>query len=280
MRVHLIAASVLMTVALAGCGADDDGGANDARPAPSVTTSPSARTPPSGTERCGGDRLASAKPVQVPSARGALYGLEAGTGSKALLLIHGSGSGGVCVWQRELPAFAAAGYRVLAIDHGCIGSSACPAGPADLVADIRAATEHLRATNASSVVVIGASAGTAQVIAAAATSTVPLTAAVALSPAFLDQPVSTAGDGPKTARQAPASVRVPILYVVAADDRLASVTDTKALHDATPAAHRNLLSVPAGGHAQQLLYATRDSDAAFGGAIYDGVIAFVRKHST
>lgn len=192
-----------------------------------------------------------------------------------MLLIHGSGARGVCVWPKEIPTLAAAGYQVLAIDHACVGASDCPTVAHDLVDDIEAGVRHLRSRGARTVVVVGASAGTAEVIVSAAVPTVPLTAAVALSPVGLDRPVRPAGRTPRTAREASARIRVPMLYVVAADDTVSSPHDTRALYATTPPTHRSILDLPSGGHAQQLLFAGDD----IGGPVYERFLAFLRRHS-
>lgn len=268
----------VLVIAGAGCGGTSPGDARSTSPDSSaaVTVSPSKRTL-TAVERCGGTELMGATTVRIPLAGDALYGIQAGTGARAVLLIHGSGQRGVCVWRQEIPALAAAGFRVLAIDHRCVGESTCTASATDLVADIAEAVRHLRATGATAVTVIGASAGTAQVIVAAGTPAVPLTAAVALSPGRLDDDVRSGGEVPRTARQAAPRIRVPTLYVVAADDPLSSVPDTKALHDATPQTYRRLVSLPSGGHAQALLYRDGASAGAPAGPVYDGVLAFLRR---
>jgi pimeloyl-ACP methyl ester carboxylesterase len=261
-------------------------GAEPAGPSGSQTGSASAPAPapstPAAAQRCqvADPGLAGATPVRIAVPDGSLYGIEAGSGPRGVVLVHGTGAQGLCVWRREIPALTAAGYRVLAFDHRCVGASTCAAGGVDLVADIAAAATHLRAGGAGTVTVIGASAGTAQVIVAAATPAVPLSAAVTLSPGRLDTDVRAGVGEPRTARQAGPLVRVPILYIVAGDDRQSSVPSTQALHDATPAAYRTILAAPTGGHAQQLLYPDADPSGSPGGPGYDAVLAFLRRHSS
>ena len=67
-----------------------------------------------------------------------------------MLLIHGSGKRGACVWPKEILALAAAGYHVLAIDHACVGASDCPAGEGDLVDDTPAGARYLQNPGARS----------------------------------------------------------------------------------------------------------------------------------
>ena len=221
-----------------------------------------------------------AEVVDVPPTEGGvrLSACVAGTGDRGLLLIHGSGGQGRCVWQREIPSFVDAGYQVMAIDHACVGDSDCVDSPADddAVRDIAAATAALRERGATSVGVIGASYGTAQVIVAAASPEVELDAAVALSPGRLDTDVrpETAPE-PRAAAAAPPSVDVPMMYVVSRTDDLSSVPATRALFRETPADGRELIVVPT-GHAQAMLY---PDDALFAdppsGRTFDRVLAFL-----
>ena len=275
---------VLLTTGLllVGCGSPEAarpaGSAAATGPAggaPSSSAQSSPTAAPDGAARCGSPGLASARGVRLPAERGALYALNAGTGARGVLLIHGSGRSGVCVWPKEIPGLAAAGYHVLAIDHSCIGESACPSGEKDLVNDIAVGTRYLLTHGARSVVVVGASAGSAQVVVAAAVADVPLNAAVSLSAARLDSTVRPTGQTPRTAWEAAPLVRVPILYMIAADDTVASVPDTRALHTATPAKYRSIVELPTGGHAQQLLLAGSD----LGGPAYQQFIAFLNQHS-
>jgi pimeloyl-ACP methyl ester carboxylesterase len=274
--------ATLLGLAVTGCAGSSP--SNDrAAPGQAPASSPAIVAAPkplqSAAERCGGEPPAEMTPVQFTLAQDTLYGLRAGKGARGVLLIHGSGERGVCVWQQEIPALAAKGFHTLAIDHRCVGQSTCVGNPVDLVADIAAAAQHLRAAGATTVTVIGASAGTAQAIVAAAAPAVPITAAVALSPGRLDYDVRRTGAEPRTARLAAPAIRVPVLYVVAADDRLSSVVDTQALNEATPRPHRGLLSLPDGGHAQQLLYPGGTAAEAPAGPVYEAVLTFLRRHS-
>ena len=221
-----------------------------------------------------------AEVVDVPATEGGvrLSAVVAGAGDRGLLLIHGSGGQGRCVWQREIPSFVDAGYQVMAIDHACVGDSDCVDFPADddPVRDIAASAAALRERGATSVGVIGASYGTAQVIVAAAAPDVELDAAIALSPGQLDADVrpETAPE-PRTPAAAPPSVDVPMMYVVSPTDDLSSVPATRKLFRATPAEGRELIVVPT-GHAQAMLY---PDDALFAdppsGRTFDRVLAFL-----
>ena len=203
-----------------------------------------------------------------------LAAIEAGVGTIGVVLVHGSGNAGRCVWTREIPTLTEAGFHILAIDHACVGVSGCP-DDKDLVADIDAAAAELRRLGADVVAVIGASAGTAETIVAGAHA--DLDAVVALSPLRLDAAVTLTP--PASVDAAAGTIRVPTLLVVGTDDRNASVDAVTALSKVIPEGLATLLVVDGGGHAQELLYpegATADSTP--GGPTYDAVLAFLHEH--
>lgn len=78
------------------------------------------------------------RPFVIPSGGGHLSGVSARTGKRGIVLIHGSGSRGICVWLKELPWLAA------------VGGSSCPQ-PTDplLEARIVNATSNGSAQNGS-----------------------------------------------------------------------------------------------------------------------------------
>ncbi len=254
-----------MAVLLAGCGAasptgTDDPGASDPGP-----TAAAPRCMPDGA----------AEEIFFEAADGImLAAVEAGEGPLGVVLVHGSGNQGRCVWTRETPSLTEAGFHILAIDHACVGASDCP-DEKDKVADIAAAAEELRRRGAETVAVIGASAGTAETIVAGAH--VDLDAVVALSPTGLDVAVTLTQ--PDTVTVAAGDIQVPTLLVVGTDDRHASVDAVTGLSESIPAGVATLLVVEDGGHAQELLYpegATADPEP--GGPTYDAVIAFLHEH--
>jgi pimeloyl-ACP methyl ester carboxylesterase len=203
-----------------------------------------------------------------------LAGVEAGEGSLGVVLVHGSGNLGRCVWMNETPALVEAGFHILAIDHACIGVSESQ-DEKDKVADIASAAAELRRRGAEVVAVIGASAGTAETIVAGAH--VDLDAIVALSPMAFD--VAMTVSAPDTVNAAAASITVPTMLVVGTDDRNASVDAVTALSQILPAGVGTLLVVDGGGHAQELLYPEGGTaDSPLGGPTYDAVIAFLNEH--
>ena len=85
------------------------------------------------------------------------YRIE-GDGARTLVLVNGLADD-LESWGLQVPAFLAAGYRVLRFDNRGIGKSACPPGPyttALMAADAKALIDHL---GLSSVHMLGVSMG-------------------------------------------------------------------------------------------------------------------------
>jgi len=100
--------------------------------------------------------------VSFPTADGGtVWADEYGEGPRGLVLAHG-GRFTKESWVAQAPVFAAAGFRVVAIDFRGRGRSAGgSAGDSDegYALDVLAAVRHLRRTGAESVAVLGASFG-------------------------------------------------------------------------------------------------------------------------
>lgn len=92
---------------------------------------------------------------------GVVHGDEFGAGDHAVLLAHG-GRFTKESWSAQVPAFVAAGYRVLAIDFRGRGKSHGgdqPNAMRDAYLDVVAAVRYLRASGATEVSIVGASFG-------------------------------------------------------------------------------------------------------------------------
>jgi pimeloyl-ACP methyl ester carboxylesterase len=259
------AAAVTIAVLLAGCAGASPSGSGD--------PTASEQSPTVAAPRCMPD--VDAEEITLEGVDGTLLaGVEAGDGPLGVVLIHGSGNLGRCVWTNEIPALTEAGFHILAIDHACVGASDCP-DDKDKVADVASAAAELRRRGAEVVGVIGASAGTAETIVAGAH--VDLDAVVALSPMAFD--VAMTLTAPDTVNAAASAITVPTMLVVGTDDRNASVDAVTALSRSLPAGIGTLLVVEGGGHAQELLYPEgATADSVPGGPTYDAVIAFLKQH--
>lgn len=267
--VGLVMAAILF---VGGCASGDgSGGGGDATSSPAGSASsvaaagPTPSEPPlrPAEERCAGIPIATTTRPVVHAAGGSFVsGLEAGSGNTVVLLVHGSGSRGLCVWAKELPWLAAAGHRVLAVDLPCVGNSPCPAGPPKPLAALTDVVTHLtEAAPKAKVVVIAASAGGPIAVHLASRADSGITAAVALSPAGIEGVVDE-GEMKVSTPEAADSVRVPTLVVTDPDDTSVDAATISRLATDPPAA-LTVEALPAGsGHAQEVLYDTQNPTRA------------------
>lgn len=240
---------VAAAFALTSCS-DGPGGSGSAPPANGTTpTSPSTAPPTTPTpqelgQRCMADAAGVETAMFGPSGQ-QLFGAFLGEGERGVVLVHGSGSRGLCSWLGEVPWIAEGGFRVVAYDQACVRASQCSDAMTEQGGVAQAVLE-LRSRGASSVVVVGASAGGPIMVEAASTPADGAVGFVALSPA---------GAVPA------ATPTKPLL--VAADPSDSSV-DTAALlelHQQAPSlVHHE--EVTGGGHAQELLYGPAGPPAA------------------
>lgn len=263
----------VLTLGTSACAGATGGAQPPATGAPSTGTlpigptrqpdSPSGSRAPTTTvslvERCGtdveGDRP---QPFHITTSSGeTLYAVRVGAGSRALVLVHGSGRRGLCNWTAELPWLADAGYLVIAFDAACVGESSCRTATTRDVDDLVDVLDHVRRDGAVATVVVAASAGGPLAAEVATRRGAALDAAVALSPAGLEP--GSAG-------------RVPLLIAHAQDDESTSQARLKAAAESTGAVLRIL---PAGtGHAQELLYSGQ-GPSAFRASLFD----FLKQHT-
>jgi len=201
------------------------------------------------TERCGGIETPETETLRVDSSTGEqLYAVGAGSGETAVVLVHGSGTVGVCAWAADIGWLGDAGLRVVGYDAACVGNSTCESDDPAPVEDLASVVASVRDDGAERVVVLAASAGGPMAPQIAADPDGGVDAAVALSPAELD--LAVAGSELSTA-DAAAAATVPVLYVLAEGDPYAEPADVRALAEASPTAE---VFVPRGsGHAQELL---------------------------
>ncbi|HET9421539.1 MAG TPA: alpha/beta fold hydrolase [Nocardioides sp.] len=232
---------LVVAVLVAACSEETD----DAAPPPEVARV----TDEALTDRCGGIETPETETTRVDSSTGEqLYAVAAGTGETAVVLVHGSGTIGVCAWAADIGWLADAGHRVIGYDAACVGNSTCDADEPAPVDDLASVVATARDGGAERVVVLAASAGGPMAAQIAAVPDAGVDGAVALSPADLSLEVP--GSDLSTA-DAAAAATVPVLYVLAEDDPYAEPAEVRTLADASPTAE---LLVPRGsGHAQELL---------------------------
>jgi pimeloyl-ACP methyl ester carboxylesterase len=140
--------------------------------------------------------------------RGVIYADVYGQGERGLVLAHG-GRFNKESWSKQAREFAAAGFRVAAIDFRGYGQSSGP-GQADplsapLQLDVLAAVRYLRKAGAKTVSVVGGSMG----------GEAAADASIASERGEIDRLVllGAAPNGPAE------KIKAPILFIVARDDR-------------------------------------------------------------
>jgi dienelactone hydrolase len=216
----------------------------------SLAVSAAAAAPEPPAQRCGPPAHRAAT-LAIRTADGVrLDGAVVGHGSRGVVLVHETGSLGLCGWWPYAVRLAAAGFHVLLFDMRCAGLSACPDGAraSDTVADVVAAVHRLRALGARTVDLVGASYGGSVALAAAAR--LPHIAALAdLSGDELGAP----------AFRAASAVHVPVLLAVAREDPYVSLAQERALYRRSASRDKHLSILPASaGHGWDML-----ADASF-----------------
>jgi pimeloyl-ACP methyl ester carboxylesterase len=258
-----VAAAVLALCA-AGCASPpraSTGGA--AGGGPSVTGTPTApdapasppsaspAPPPSAIAQLCGPPNGPGRMVTFRAADGVrLAAIEAGTGSRGVVLVPELGSSVKCGWWPFAARLATHGFHVLLFDHRCTGASTCPAGNAgsDLMPDIRGAVTRLRRDGATKVALAGASQGASEVLIAGTLPPPGVTGVVALSADELTIPLASA-PYPATAVAAAPRLRLRVLLAVAESDPEVSVPDTRRLFTRTGSAGKRLVVLGArAGH--------------------------------
>ena len=147
------------------------------------------------------------------------------------------------------------GLRAFALDLRCFGRSACPEGEAKgrVVDDLDAAAE-LRRRGVTRVALVGASMGGAAVLIAGTRVQPPVAAVVSLSGEA--DPTNLVGGIPLNAGAAVDQPRVPTMFVVATNDRYASVEETRTMYRAVKSEAKRLEVLSGdfdGGHGWALL---------------------------
>jgi pimeloyl-ACP methyl ester carboxylesterase len=188
----------------------------------------------------------SARPFWFRTSAGArLVGVALGRGRTGLVLAHGRGQD-LCEWLPRAQAFAAQGYQALAFDFEGFGGSRPGSGPdARIDTDVVAAAAQLRRRGADRIVLIGSSMGATAVLAAATRIRPAVAGVVSLS--------GPAAFGAVNAWAAMPQLRVPVLFVAAADDQ-PFVGAARAMYRRVRVADKRLLIVRRGHGSTMLAY--------------------------
>lgn len=268
-----IAAAAAALVALAGCASDEPAsiGSPDEQSAASTPTPSATETTASGPidpeQRCaarmGGfeDVVAELEALTIDSPSGAqLYAVTAGSGPRGVLIV---GSGffelGVCYWLPTLGWLPDQGFQVLTYDDRCQYESTCSDDPRHLD-DIEAGVAALRDRGATEIVLVGASSSGAHALLAAARPESGFSALVSLSSYEVLVESDTTDSEYATPVEAVPNITVPVMYAITEGDQGLTVSETRAMFEATPTEGSSLQVLPErSGHAQSMLFTGLDA---------------------
>ena len=194
-----------------------------------------------------------------------LPAVEMGKGARGVVLVPEAGSQGECGWMAYAGELAAKGLHVLVFDMPCQGASSCPKAETDEgVPAVDTALNELHSDGATTIVLVGASAGATTALAAeagSAASSAPGVAAV----------VALSADELGTLPAKAATIHVPVFMAVADGDPSIPTAAERGLFDelAAPPSLRTLTVRSAGsGHGWDLL-----ADKGFQGTVTDFITA-------
>ena len=255
MNRHRILALVALALVAGACSSGPTPGSK-AGTAPPATTSGGPGSAVSA--RCGPPDAA-ASLVRFRATDGTrLDGALVGSGRIGVVLLH-EYPNNLCGFWPYAVYLAGKGLRVLDVDRRCFGESSCPASAkSGVVDDVAGAVAELKRRGASSVAVVGASAGGSAALVAGASLGSKVSSVVSLS-GERDLILIMGAAGPPDAVPLVRRLTSPTLYVVATGDRIVSVEDTRAMFAATRARdkHLEVLGAPyTGVHGWNLLTST------------------------
>ena len=208
-----------------------------------------------------------------------LNGVLVGSGTTGVILVHQSHPEDLCDLWPFADHLAQHGMQAFAIDLRCFGRSACPSGAAAgrVIDDIAAAAAELRRRGATRVAVVGASMGGAAALIAGNRLQPPPAAVVSLSGET--DPTELVGGIPLDAGAAVGHLRVPTMFVVAADDQYVSVAETRTMYQAVRTSDKRLLALAGeytGRHGVELL---TDPGGGRFTSVATQVVAFLTAHT-
>src|SRR6266571_2112715 len=208
-----------------------------------------------------------------------LDGALVGSGRTGVVLLH-EYPNNLCGFWPYAVYLAGKGLRVLDIDVRCFGESACPSNAkGSVLDDVAGAVAELRRRGASSVALVGASAGASTALIAGAKLGTKVSSVVSLS-GERDLILVMGASGPADAVPLVKRLVSPTLFVVATNDRTTTVEETRAMYVATAAKDKRLeiLQGPYDGdHGWDLL--TEATGGQSWSALAAQVAAFVKAHA-
>jgi pimeloyl-ACP methyl ester carboxylesterase len=249
--------------------------------APPSTQAPTTTAAPASpvAARCGAPNAA-ASLVHFRATDGTrLDGALVGSGSTGVVLLH-QYPDNLCGFWPYAVYLAGRGLRVLDIDMRCFGESACPADAKGTVADdVAGAVAELRRRGASSVALVGASAGASTALFAGSRLGAKVSSVVSLS-GENDLTLLLGADAPPDVASLLRHLTSPTLFLVAPNDPTTSVDETRKMYAATAARDKRLrvLQGPyVGRHGWDLL-TTASGDQSWS-PVAAQVADFIRSHA-
>ena len=216
--------------------------------------------------------------VRFASADGtSLDGVLVGDGPAGVVLIH-EYPDDLCGSWPVADYLAKRGLRAFAIDLRCFGLSDCPGGDASgrVIDDVAAAVAELRRRGVRAVALIGSSMGGAAVLIAGTRVQPPVAAVVSVSGKA--DPTDLIGI-PLNAGAAVRQLTAPTMIVVATNDSITPVEETRAIHRAVKTGDKRLTVLSGrfdGQHGWQLLYDPTEEKPTSAAA---DVAAFLTAHT-
>ena len=199
--------------------------------------------PSTVAERCFTDAPGMITSLAFESGRSRLGAVEYGSGSTTAIFLHQTGAGGLCGWVPHSSWAATQGIHAVLVDDCVHGTSVCSE---DVIGDPRnavaAAVAWARTRGAERVVVVGASMGGAVALG---------TAQEAGADAVVDLSGPSQWSGVPDAATAATGTRIPLLLVVARNDRQMGVRALRDAFAASPAV-RKQFGLPKDGHGWDL----------------------------
>src|SRR6266511_707443 len=244
-----------------------------------ATTTTAAAAGSAVSARCG-PPVAAASLIHFRATDGTrLDGALVGSGRTGVVLLH-QYPNNLCGFWPYAVYLAGKGLRVLDIDLRCFGESACPVNAkGSVMDDVAGAVAELRRRGASSVALVGASAGASTALIAGAKLGTKVSSVVSLS-GERDLILVMGASGPADAVPLVKHLVSPTLFVVATNDRTTTVEETQAMYAATAAKDKRLeiLQGPyEGDHGWDLL--TETSNGQSWSTLAAQVAAFVKAHA-
>ena len=271
----VLVATVLLAVACAGGGSPPVTAAGRATPSRMAPLPSSTTSLPSLSNRCG-DSNGQARAFWFRATDGTLLdGVVLGAGTVGVVLAH-QYRADLCGWWAYANVLARKGLRVLLFDFRCFGMSTCPRDASGgLTDDLAGAAGELRRRGVTSLALMGASLGGTVTLMTAPRLDPPPDAVVSLS--GVPDLGYLVGSTRLDALSAVPKLRTPVLYVVAEDDRVVSVDETRRMYLATGSKDKRLMVLPASfGHGWNMVVDIRGNTTSASRTVVD----FLEKHAS